>query len=190
MTQLIAAQGENFEVVGKTQESSLQLIGNYYDSNHLKPNPSKTQVCAFHLHNRLANQILNKTWKGVEIEHTSFLKYLEVTLDRFLTYKKHCNNEKSKISARNSLLRKLIGSNWRANAYIPRVSALALCFSIGEYASPVWYRSTHAKKIEMTLSESCRLITGCLKSTPLHKVFPIADIASPYIRFTINKNLT
>jgi len=54
----IAAQGENFEVVEITLESSLQLIGDYYDSNHLKPNHSKTQVCAFHLRNRLANQKL------------------------------------------------------------------------------------------------------------------------------------
>ena len=37
-----------------------------------------------------------------------------------------------------------------------RSYALALCYSAAEYACPVWERSTHAKKLDVTLNETCR----------------------------------
>ena len=41
--------------------------------------------------------------------------------------------------------------------------ALALCYSIAEYAAPVWARSTYAYILDPELNKACRAITGCLK---------------------------
>ena len=58
----------------------------------------------------------------------------------------------------------------------------ALCYSAAEYACPVWERSTHAKKLNATLNETCRMITGCLKPTNINSLPILAGIAPSDIR--------
>jgi len=63
-----------------------------------------------------------------------------------------------------------------------RTSALALCYSAAEYASPVWSRSSHTKYIDPAQNDSCRIITGCLKPTNANSLYLRAGIARPDIR--------
>ena len=46
----------------------------------------------------------------------------------------------------------------------------------------VWERSTHAKKLNATLNETCRMITGCLKPTNTNSLPILAGIAPSDIR--------
>jgi len=87
-----------------------------------------------------------------------------------------------KIETRNNLIRKLAGSKWGATPNTIRTTGLALCFSAGEYASPVWNQSKHTKHVNTALNETCRIITGCLKPTPLKYIYPLAGIVPPGIR--------
>ena len=93
------------------------------------------------------------------------LPYFGVTLDRTLSYKAHIEKTTKKVGTRNNIIRKLRNSQWGATPTTLRSSALALCYSAAKYACPVWERSTHAKKMDATLNETCRMITGCLKPT-------------------------
>jgi hypothetical protein len=45
----------------------------------------------------------------------------------------------------------------------------------------VWSRSVQTKQIDTIQNESCHLVTGRLKSTPLPKIYQLAGIASPNI---------
>ncbi|XP_076817991.1 uncharacterized protein LOC143463411 [Clavelina lepadiformis] len=94
-----------------------------------------------------------------------------------LQYKPHIAALRSKISARNNLLRCLVGSSWGASTF--RTAALAIVHSAAEYAAPVWCRSVHAKKLDTTLNETLRIITGCLRSTPVAFMPVLAGIAPP-----------
>ena len=73
--------------VEQTLELALDEMAIYYSSNHLKPNPAKTQICCFHLRNRGAKRKLDVTWNGLELDHYPNPIYLEVTLDRTLSFK-------------------------------------------------------------------------------------------------------
>ena len=55
----IATQDESFEKTESTISAALDSIGDYYEKNHLRANPDKTQTCVFHLRNRKANRQLN-----------------------------------------------------------------------------------------------------------------------------------
>ena len=44
-----------------------------------------TQVTAFHLKNKEANQLLKVVWNYTKLENTAYRKYLGVTLDRSFT---------------------------------------------------------------------------------------------------------
>ncbi|KAL1448639.1 hypothetical protein WDU94_001908 [Cyamophila willieti] len=178
----IAAQGKSFEEVEGKLTRALEKLSVYYGKNLLKPNPSKTQVCAFHLNNFEAKRKLKVVWSGQELEHCYNPKYLGVTLDRTLTYKKHCQNTKMKVSARNNIIRKLTGTSWGAQPHVLRTSAIALSLSAAEYAAPVWKSSAHCKQVDVAVNEAARIITGCLKPTPIHKIYALAGIVPPEIR--------
>jgi len=103
-------------------------------------------------------------------------------LDWTLTFKELCTKTKMKVQTRNNLLRKLVGSKWGATPNTIPITGLALCFSTGEYACPVWNRSKHTKHVDTALNETYRLITRCFKATPLKYIYPLAGIASPEIQ--------
>ncbi|KAL4098793.1 hypothetical protein QTP88_023329 [Uroleucon formosanum] len=178
----LAAQDTTFEIVERKLTRSLQELTNYYTKNQLRPNPDKTQVCSFHLRNREAKRELKVEWLGKPLGNTEHPVYLGVTLDRTLTFKEQCKKTKMKVEARNNLIRKLAGSKWGATPNTIRTTGLALCFSAGEYACPVWNQSKHTKHVDTALNETCRVITGCLKPTPLKYLYPLAGIAPPEIR--------
>lgn len=133
-------------------------------------NPMEAQTCAFHLRNKQASRQLQVRWSSVDLEHWKNPKYLGVTLDQSLTFKQHCLNTKLKVCGRNNILRWLTGSTWGARPKVVRTSALSLAYDAGKYASAVWYRSAHAKQVDVTLNESARIVTRCLQPNPVNKI--------------------
>ena len=165
-----------------TIEEELGELTEYYRNNSLRANPDKTQVTAFLLRNREEKRSFKVSWNGVDLENTTHPKYLGVTLDRTWNYKQHMQNTKMKVATRNNLLKKLANSKWGTNASTIRTTALALCYSIAEYAAPVWARSTYADILDPELNKACRAITGCLKPTYVEDLYLLAGIAPPDIR--------
>jgi hypothetical protein len=136
----------------------------------------------FHLHNASATRELTVTLDGQRLRHDPHPVYLGVTLDRTLNYKEHLVKSAGKLKSRNNLLMKLAGSSWGANANTLRSSALALCYSVAEYCSPVWSRSTHTKLIDVQLNSTMRHITGTLRPTSLPWLPVLANIEPPALR--------
>ena len=87
-----------------------------------------------------------------------------------------------KVDTRNNLIRKLSNSKWGANASTIRTTSLALCYSVAEYAVPVWALSSHAQKLDPELNSACRAVTGCPKSTNVEDMYLLAGIAPSDIR--------
>ena len=120
----------------------------------------------------------------MHLTHCNLPVHLDVTLDRTLSYKAYFYREDQKES-RNKKQHNpqtIRTSKWGATPTTLRSSALALCYSAAEYACSVWERSTHAKKLDATLNETCRMITGCLKPTNTNSLPVLAGIAPSDIR--------
>ena len=148
---------EDVRTGGECPRQRTNELGAYYKENHLRPNPAKTQLTAFHLKNRQADRKLNVTWNGTKLDHTPSPVYLGITFDRSLTYRNHCLKTRAKLSSRNNLLRKRQGTNWGACPHTMRTTATVLCLSVAEYCCPVWASSTHRKLVDTTLNETCRV---------------------------------
>ena len=173
----VITQSTDFAPVEETLTSALDSLSEYYTTNQLRANPTKTQVSLFHLRNRECGKQLNISWNGVNLTHCNLPVYLGITLDRTLSNNAHIEKTKKKVGTRNNIIRKLRTSKWGATPTTLRSSALALCYSAAEYACRVWERSTHAKKLDATLNETCRMITGCLKPTNTNSLPVLAGIA-------------
>ena len=175
-------QYPSFTEVYETIEDALKEITQYYRSNRLRANHDKTQVIAFHQRNKEAKRLLKVKWSNTELENMEQPKYLGVTLDRTLSYTQHTHNTKMKVATRNHILPKLANSKWGTSASTIRTTAPTLCYSVAEYAAPVWARSHHAHVLDPELNTACRAITGCLKPTNVEDLYLLAGIAPPDIR--------
>ena len=181
----VTTQSTNFAPIEDTLTSALDLLSEYYATNQLRANPIKTQLTLSHLRNRECGKQLNISWNGVNLTHCNLPVYLGITLERTLSYKAHIEKTKKKVGTRNNIIRKQRTSKWGATPATLRSSTLALCYSAAEYVCPVWERSTHAKKLDATLNETCRMITGCLKPTNTNSLPVLAGIAPSYTRRTV-----
>ena len=121
--------------IEETLTSVLDGLSEYYTTNQLRANPTKTQVSLFHLRNRECGKQLNISWNGENLTHCNLPVYLGVALDRKVLYKAHIEKIKKKVGTRNNITRKLRNSTLGSTPTTLRSSALALCYSVVEY---VW----------------------------------------------------
>ena len=162
----------------------------YYTEWRLKPNPTKTEVAAFHLNNKEANRSLVVHFKGVLVSHNRSPKYLGVTLDRSLTFKDHVEKLRMKINSRNNIIQKLVGSGWGASTETLRTSAISLVYSSAEYSCAAWQNSSHVHKIDSQLNHTMGIISGTVKPTPAVWLPTLCCIAPPdFRRFRATSNL-
>ena len=142
----------------------------------------KTISAAYHLCNKEAKKELLVSVDNNRLEHQFAPKYLGVRLDRTLSYKQHLEEVRAKVTSRVSLIRRLAGTTWGASARTLRISTQALVFSAAEYCAPVWSRSPHVKKVDPVINNALRIITGCLKPTPVSYLPVLAGIPPASLR--------
>jgi len=122
---------------------------------------------AFHLNNREVKREVKVKCNNETLSFCSEPNYLGLTLDRSLTYRRHLESLRKKLTSRVALLRRLAGSGWGAGATILRIATLALVHSIAEYFAPVWCRSAHTRLFDPAINNALRIVTGCLRPSPV-----------------------
>ena len=161
----------------------MSLVCNYLKKWKLKISIDKTVSSVFHIKNHLAKLPLKVCMdQGTTLKFEPTPKYLGVRLDRSLTFNKHINELKCKVSARIALLKRLASTNWGASFKVLRTSTIALAYAPAEYCVPTWCRSTHAHIMDVPLNEAMRVITGCIRSTPTSYLPFLAGISPPEFR--------
>ena len=168
--------------VEKTLSRDMKDLADLLQTWRLKLNSSKTTSIPFHLNNHEAQWQLNICVHGTTLPHNPHPRYLGVKLDRRLTYGQHIEGLRGKVMARNNFIRRLSGSTWGSNAKTLRTAALAIVYSSAEYAIPVWSRSSHTKKLDVSLNDTMRIITGCVKPTPTHLLPVLSGIVPAKLR--------
>lgn len=187
---VLVFQCKTFEEAQSVLEEDLKIVNDYFKSARLIMNPSKTEVCAFHLNNKEADKKLKVVFNGIELFHNFKPKYLGVVLDRSLTFKNHLEQLSQKLRTRVNLIQMLAGSEWGASPNTLRTSTLSLVCSTMNYSSPIWFNSAHTNKIDVQLNSALRIVSGTLKATPLSWLYVLCNIPPPELtRKKVYKNI-
>ena len=167
--------------VERVLSKDMATLGEYLDGNtrwglgKLKLSTTKRVSAVFHL-NKEAKRELKVSFNNETLPFCSEPKYLGVTLDRSLTYRRHLESHRKKLTSRIALLRRLAGSGWGAGATTLRIATLALVHSTTEYCAPVWCRSAHTRLIDPAINDALRIVTRCLRPTPADNLPILAGI--------------
>ena len=76
----------------------------------------------------------------------------------------------------------MAGSSRGADVTIMRTATLALVHTAAEYCSPVWCHSAHTRLINKPINDALRIVTGCLRPTPIDNLFVLAGILPTKLR--------
>ena len=96
--------------------------------------------------------------------------FLGVTLDRTLSFKYHVLSLRKKFHSRFCAFRSIASSSWGLSKESLCTLYKTFIRPILTYASPGWFPfspPTHITSVERMHRSSCRIITGCLSSTPI-----------------------
>jgi len=88
----------------------MAIIDEYLQTWKLKLSTTKTVSAVFHLNNKEAERELKVKYNNETLPFYSEHKYLGVTLDRSLAFRRHLASLRKKLPSRVTLLRRLSGS--------------------------------------------------------------------------------
>ena len=89
---------------------------------------------------------------------------------------------RKKLTSRATLLGRLVGLGSGAGAKTLRIATLSLVYSTAEYCVPVWCRSAHTRLIDSVLNDALRIVTGCLRPTPMDHLPVLSGIQPAELR--------
>jgi len=127
----------DWQAVEGVLTKDMATVGVYLKTWKLKLSTTKTVSAAFHLNNKEAKRELKVKYNNQTLPFCSEPKYLGVTLDRSLTYGRHLESLRKKLTSRVALLRRLAGSGRGAGATTLRIATLALVHSTAEFCALV-----------------------------------------------------
>ena len=128
----VTYQARDTKKIEEVLGSNCQTIYNYFNKWYLELNTTKTVTNLFYLNNHEADKTINIKINDSQLPNDKIPKNLGVYFDRTLTYRKHLEESANKLKKRNSLIRKLSETTWSASPSVPKISALALCYSVVE----------------------------------------------------------
>ena len=156
----------------------MSTLSAYLQTWRLKLSHTKMVTAAFHLNKRELKVYNN----GRLLPFCPTPTYLGVKLDRSLRFCYHLVALRKKLSSRVTLLRRLVGSGWGADAKTLRIATLSLVYSTAECCAPVWCRSAHTRLIDSVLNDALRIVTGCLRPTPTDHLPVLSGIQPAELR--------
>ena len=113
---------EDWHVVEGVLSKDMATVDEYLQTGKLKLRTTKTVRAVFHLNNKEAKRELKVNHNNETLPFCSEPKYLGVTLDRSLTYRRHLKSLRKKLTSRVALLRRLAGSGWGAETATMRIA--------------------------------------------------------------------
>ena len=150
-------------------QSSLAVLETWSNLWRLPLNPKKCESSFFSTDPHQATFQPRLNLLGFPLLFNPTPKFLGVTFDRTLSFGAHVQSLCSKFYPRNKALRSIATASWGPTKESLSLLYKAIVRPVLTYASPGWFPflyNTATNHLEVLHRAACRVITGCLSSTP------------------------
>ena len=139
----IRSSSKKWEVVENNLIQDVATLATYLNNWRLVLIQAKSIASSFHLSDKKASCKLNIKLNGKSLSFEPSPTYLGIKLDHSLTFRKHLEGLRGKVSSHSALLRHLAGTTWDASTKVLHITALALVYA-PEYVLLVVSKRTYA----------------------------------------------
>ena len=182
----IWASSPSVECETAVVQAALNKLVEWSSKWRLPLNPLKRETSFFSLepyqsHTQPSLHILN-----TPLKFNPRPTFLGVTFDRTLSFKYHVLSLRKKFHSRFRAFRSIASASWGPSKESLCTLYKAFIRPILTYASPGWFpfsSPTHITSVERMHRSSCRVITGCLSSTPIPLLY--IEALLPPLRVTL-----
>jgi len=164
----------DWQAVERVLRKDMATICEYLQIWKMELSTTKMVSAVFHLNNKDVKRELKVNHNNETLPFCSEPEYLGVTLDRSLTYRRHLESLRKKLTSRVAFLRRLDDSGWGVGATTLQTVSRALLHSTSEYCAAVWCGSAHTCLIDPNINNALRIVTGCLRPTPADNLLILA----------------
>ncbi|XP_069356405.1 uncharacterized protein [Maniola hyperantus] len=150
-------------------QRALRLIERWCNENELTVNPKKTEMILF-TNKRKIELTKPPTLFNTSLELSAEVKYLGVTLDSKLSWKRHTEDKTKKSLAILNQCKRMLGKKWGLKPKIMKWLYLSVVRCSLTYAALVWWPrtllTTAQQELQKFQRQACLAITGCMSTTP------------------------
>ena len=150
-------------------QTALEELRELADTWKMTISTEKTVGTIFTLDPKEARLETRLSLGTIRLQHEATPTFLGVKYDRTLSFRQHIEDLKSKMARRTNAMRAISGKTWGAATSDLRTLYTAFVRSCAEYAAAGWMTGaapSNLEHLEIAQRRGCRVITGCLRSTP------------------------
>ncbi len=164
----ILNSGITIEPIVQEINSYLSTLETWFKSRNLFISPSKSSATLFTTASNEISLELAVEINGEPVPTVKKPKILGITFDGLLSFKQHVTDTKTKIQARNNILKALTGSSWGKEKEVIINTYKATGQSLLNYCCPIWTPSlskTSWQSLQVAQNNALRIATGCHRMT-------------------------
>jgi len=150
--------------VEEVLNKDMATAGDFLLTLKLKLSTTKMVSAVFHLNNKEAKREMKVNHHKESLFFCSEPKNLGVTLDRSLTYRRHLESLREKLTSRFALLTWVADAGWCVGATTLQTATLAQVHQAAEYCAPFWCRSARTCLIDPAIKDALRIVYWMLAS--------------------------
>ena len=166
---ILLIAGKHPPTLVELMNEALETVLDWGKTHGLVFNPSKTQAVRFSQCKKLTDWLRKLEMDGTEVEFQDEMKYLGVTLNRFLSWRPHVMSRIKKATKTMNLAFAAIGQKWGFTPEKAYWVYTAMVRPVATYGAIVWaHNTTKTMRIEMhKLQRKAMLsMTSSMRSTP------------------------
>ena len=149
---------------------ALDRLNDWTKKWFVKINAAKTTFTIFTLSPKIRGSIVKLKIDDHFLKQDNNPTYLGITFDQTLTWRQQIEKAETRAKSRLGLMKKLSGASWGADHNTQKKVYTGYVRPVLEYRISVWGTAskTHFDKVERVQNQATRIITGGIKSTPIH----------------------
>jgi len=174
-------EGQDLSVIRARSQKTVNTIETWCKANGLNISALKTKTVMFTRKNKWTPPKPLKVG-GIEIELSSSVKFLGVTLDKKLTFKNHINNITKKATASLMQCKRAVGPTWGLSPQTCNWMYRTAIRPILSYSSVIWINAlknqSNTKKLEKVQRMALSIASGALPGTARTNLDKLTDTPS------------